>query len=309
MGEPNPTNERLRLMETFRSVFYTPIYVAVTGGFLYREGLDVAFTTAPPGRLSVEHLKAGTVDVLATGLSRSLLDLDQGHEEAPIHVAQINQRDGFFIISRERIDSWRWTLLEGASLIPVGFTPVPLSALRAVLARQGVDAAKIGLAEGLSAQRAVERFAAGEADFVHLPNPQAEQLIEDGHGHLAVAIGPELGYLCFSSFCVTPDLLKTSPSLIQKFVRGFHHALTWLAGADTAELAGMVESLFPETSRIVLERSIQRYRDQETWPTDPLITERGFTRLSDALIEGGLLKGRHPFDRLVNTEFARKAAS
>ena len=30
---------RLRLMETFRSVFYTPIYVAVAEGFLERAGL------------------------------------------------------------------------------------------------------------------------------------------------------------------------------------------------------------------------------------------------------------------------------
>ena len=33
----------LRLMETWRSIFYTPIYVSVTGGFLEREGLDVEF--------------------------------------------------------------------------------------------------------------------------------------------------------------------------------------------------------------------------------------------------------------------------
>ena len=40
----------LRLMETFRNLFYTPIYVAVGGGFLYREGLDVSLGTAPTGR-------------------------------------------------------------------------------------------------------------------------------------------------------------------------------------------------------------------------------------------------------------------
>ncbi len=38
----------LRLMETFRSVFYTPIYVSVAGGFLESAGLDVTFSTAHP---------------------------------------------------------------------------------------------------------------------------------------------------------------------------------------------------------------------------------------------------------------------
>ena len=39
----------LRLMETWRSIFYTPIYVSVAGGFLEREGLDVTFSTLAAG--------------------------------------------------------------------------------------------------------------------------------------------------------------------------------------------------------------------------------------------------------------------
>ena len=38
----------LRLMEVFRTVFYTPIYVSVAGGFLESQGLDVTFRTRPP---------------------------------------------------------------------------------------------------------------------------------------------------------------------------------------------------------------------------------------------------------------------
>ena len=38
----------LRLLETFRTVFYTPIYVTVAGGYLESAGLDVAFATCPP---------------------------------------------------------------------------------------------------------------------------------------------------------------------------------------------------------------------------------------------------------------------
>ncbi len=38
----------LRRMEVFRTVFYTPIYVSVAGGFLESQGLDVTFRTRPP---------------------------------------------------------------------------------------------------------------------------------------------------------------------------------------------------------------------------------------------------------------------
>ena len=42
------TRYSLRLMEVFRTVFYTPIHVAVAGGFLESEGLDVSFSSCPP---------------------------------------------------------------------------------------------------------------------------------------------------------------------------------------------------------------------------------------------------------------------
>ena len=41
----------LRVIETFRSVFYTPIYVSVAGGFFEKEGLDIDFKT-----LSLIHI-------------------------------------------------------------------------------------------------------------------------------------------------------------------------------------------------------------------------------------------------------------
>jgi NitT/TauT family transport system substrate-binding protein len=196
--------QRIRLMDTYRNLFYTPIYVAVGGGFLYQSGLDVMFGTVPPGKSAMHMLRDGEVDIIQTGISRSLMELDEGREDAPIHIAEANQRDGFFIVSNRLIDGWTWKHLEGASLIPVGFTPVPMMSLKAVLNKHCVDAGMIRLIEGLSAQDALQKFRDGEADYIHMVHPQAEQLIEDGVGYLAAPIGTELGYICYSSFAVTP---------------------------------------------------------------------------------------------------------
>src|SRR5919106_5666035 len=118
-------NRPLRLMETFHNLFYTPIYVAVGGGSLAQQGLDVSLHTAPPGKTVGELLRAGEVDIVQTGVSRSFMDLDAGHDDAPLHIAEINQRDGFFLVSHAPTEGWTWQDLEGASVIPVGFTPVP----------------------------------------------------------------------------------------------------------------------------------------------------------------------------------------
>ena len=89
-------------MDTFRNLFYTPIYVAVSGGFFYQHGLNVIFTTMPEGGSAMDMLRTGEVDIAQTGISRSLMELDLGHEDAPLHVAEINSRDGFFLVSRQQ---------------------------------------------------------------------------------------------------------------------------------------------------------------------------------------------------------------
>ncbi len=87
--------ERIRLVETFRNLFYTPIYVAVAGGFFYRQSLNVLFSTTPADDSPTAMLKDGSADIAQTGISRSLMALDEGDEDAPLHFAEINQRDGF----------------------------------------------------------------------------------------------------------------------------------------------------------------------------------------------------------------------
>ena len=299
--------ERLRLVETFRNLFYTPIYVAVAGGFFYRRGLNVLFSTAPTNHSPTAMLKDGSADIAQTGISRSLMALDGGDGEAPLHFAEINQRDGCFLVCREPDDAWTWRALEGATLIPVGFTPVPWMSLRSAMGANGVDLDSVRLIEGLSAEEAIERFRADEADYVHLPHPQAQELIDEGAGHLATGIGPTLGYICYSSFAASPDFLESRPATVERFVLGFHEAQQWLGLHDATEVAATVAPFFPESPQPLLERAIGAYKEQQTWAVDPFIGEDGFAAMRDLLIDGGLVRGRHEYDRVVRPEFALRA--
>ena len=90
-------------METFRTVFYTPIYVTVAGGYLESEGLDVDFQTCPsqfPHPLSA--LNHGAADIVQSGIMRSIIASDWGAETVPRHFAEINSRDGFFVLGGNR---------------------------------------------------------------------------------------------------------------------------------------------------------------------------------------------------------------
>ena len=58
------------------------------------------FGTVPADRHPLDMLRQGEVDIIQSGISRSLMALDDGDEDAPLHIAEINQRDGFFLVSR-----------------------------------------------------------------------------------------------------------------------------------------------------------------------------------------------------------------
>ena len=294
-------------MDTYRNLFYTPIYTAVAGGFLYAEGLDVMFGTVPTDRHPLDMLRQGEVDIIQSGISRSLMALDDGDEDAPLHIAEINQRDGFFLVSSTPTDGWRWSDLEGSTIIPIGFTPVPLTSLTAALRKHAVDIESITMLKGLSADDALAAFRNGDADYIHMPNPQAQALIEDGAGYLAASLGSEHGYLCYSSFAATPAFIDEQPDIVHRFVRGFYKAQQWLASAESEAVAERVKPFFAGASGSALKASIARYKSLGIWPDSPEIGVDGYDAMRQVLIDGGLVTGHHPFERLVRPEFAQQA--
>lgn len=300
-GQPEP----LRLMETFRTVFYTPIYVSVAGGFLEQEGLDVTFSTSPsqfPHPLSA--LKHGAADIVQSGIMRCIIALDWGAETAPQHFAEINARDGFFVLSREPQPNFSWDRLRGASVIPVGFSPMPWASFQYAMRNNGVDPGGLNLLMGLSLDDAIAAFREGRADFIHLPQPAAEQLIADGTAHPAVALGPENGHMAYSSFAATREFLARRPDTVRRFVAGFAKALEWLNAAGPEEIARAISSFFPDVPLELLSRAVERLQTQETWPSTPALEQPEFERLQDALMAAGLVREHQPYELVVTREFA-----
>ena len=302
------TGRPLRLMEVFRTVFYTPIYVSVAGGFLESEGLDVTFSTCPPQLASVSSaLFQGAADISGSGIMRSIISADEGADYVLPHIAKINARDGFFVLSRRTDTVFQWESLRGATVIPVGFSPMPPASFQFALRNHGVDPAELNLIPGLPLDEAVAIFRNGQGDFIHLPEPAAEELIADGTASLAVALGPANGHIAYSSFAATNNFLDRNPDLVDRFIKGYARALTWLGDSEPATVGEIVAPFFPGVAKELIVRSVMRYKDQETWPPDPHLEEPEFEALQDILVAAGMVKQRQAFSRVVRPEFAQAA--
>jgi len=299
----------LRLLEVIRTLFYTPIYVSVAGGFLEKEGLDVDFKTCPPelGH-PLNALNQGEADIVQSGIMRCIIASDWGAETVPIHFAEINSRDGFFVISRTKQDNFRWESLTENKVIPVDFSPMPWASFRYALQRHNIDPSDVDLLTGLNISDAMAAFRVGEAEYIHVPQPAAEELLEDGSGHLAVALGPENGHLAYSSFVATHTFLESQPDIVHRFTTGYINALEWLASHSPAEVGEAVIGFFPGASLELMTKSVARLKSQDNWPTaDPTLAQPQYENLHDILIAAGLAKARQPYSKVVRTDFVEAA--
>ena len=89
-------------MVSRHSAFYSPLITTIAGGFLARRGIKADYDILSPGQRSSELIRDGAVDVMQSAVSSNWKPMERGESPLPLHFAQINQRDGFFLVARER---------------------------------------------------------------------------------------------------------------------------------------------------------------------------------------------------------------
>jgi NitT/TauT family transport system substrate-binding protein len=298
--------ERLRMMEAFRSPFYAPALVAVYGGHFAAAGFDVSLVTAEPGQGTAEALLDGRADFAVSGIMRSLGVADRGGPPI-VHFAIVNDRNGFFLVSREPRPRFGWSDLEGRTVISFGGAPTPYHCMLSVLRREGIDVGRVAFIRDLDVPAAVAAFKAGKADFLECGPPVVDRLVAEGGGHLVASMGVATGPVPFSSLMATRDRLQRDRAVFVRLVRALYEAQRWLASASADDVARVIAPAFPDTDAPLLARIVARYRAQGTWPDDPRLDRPGYERLQEILLAGGFIRNRHPYELLIDTEIATEA--
>ncbi len=223
------------------------------------------------------------------------------------HFAAVNDRNGFFLLSRHPRPRFAWPELLGRTVISFGGAPTPWLCMQAVLRRHGVDPARVTFVRDLSTADAIAAFRAGKADFLEHGPPIVDELVADGTGHLVASLGEATGPVPFSSFMATPETLARERDVIVRFVRGLARAQRWMAAATAAEIAAVLAPAFADIDAGIRVRAVERYRLQSTWVAEPVLTRAGFEALQEILLGGGFITRRHRFEDLVDTELASHA--
>lgn len=296
---------RLRVMEPFHSLFYAPLYVAIGLRHFADEGFEVEVETSGPGRTTVSGLLDGSLDLCMGGIMRSLDLADRDGRLLP-HFAEVNSRNGFFLLAREPRPEFRWTDLVGRTVISFAEAPTPWQCMLTVLRTHGVDPAEVTIRRDLLVPAAIAAFRAGQADFLETGQPMVDGLLGEGAAHLVASMGDATGPVPFSSYMTTPEYLRTQADVVRAFTRAHYRTQRWMAERSGPEIADVVAPWFADIDPVIRARAVDRYHRQGTWARDPLIRRPSYDYLHEILLSGGFIKRPHRYDDLIDTTVAER---
>jgi len=139
--------------------------------------------------------------------------------------------------------------------------------------------------------------------------PHATLLEQKGDGYVVASLGEDSGYVPYTSFCAKKSYLEKNPETVQAFTNALQKGMDYVNTHTPGEIAKVIAPQFAETDAETLERIVERYYAQDTWKDNLVFEKESFELLQNILTEFEVLKEKVPYEDLVSTDFAEKAAS
>lgn len=299
---------KIRLIEVTHSLFYTPQYVAITQGFFEEEGLQIELINGKGADKVMTALLSGEAEIGFMGPEASVYVYNQGREDYAINFAQLTQRDGSFLVGREKDDNFTWDKLKGKEVIGGRKGGMPEMTLEYVIKSNGLRIPEdVNVRTDIQFDVMAGAFIAGEGDYVTLFEPVASQLEQEGKGYVLASVGEAGGYIPYTAYSATKAYMDKNPEIIQKFTNAILKGMIWVQNNSTEKIAEAVKPQFPDTDMEILKILIDRYRNQDSWKPDLIITEEGLNHMMDIMELAGELEKRADYNAIVTTKFAEQA--
>lgn len=113
----NNTGTTVRLNEVAHSIFYAPMYAAIEEGYFEEEGLHLVLDTGFGADKTMTALLSGEADIGLMGPETTIYTYQEGNTDYVINFAQLTQRAGNFLVSREKTDQFDWEMIRGKDII------------------------------------------------------------------------------------------------------------------------------------------------------------------------------------------------
>ncbi len=303
----------ITVAEVTHSLFYAPQYIAINKGYFKDEGLNVNVITTPGADKTMAALLSKEAQIGLMGPEATVYVYNGGEKNYAVNFAQLTQKDGSFLLGREKIDNFTYDMLKGKTLIGGRKGGMPEMTLEYVLKNQGLTVTRNG--EDLNADVNIRTdvnfdvmagvFTAGQSDYVTLFEPSASQVERNGIGHIVASIGESSGVVPYTCYSSLKDYLSDNSETINKFTRAIKKGLEFVYSASMDELVEALSPSFVSSDNEEITRVMTNYLNIQAWPTSLELKEENYNRLIEIVTMAGELDKPAPFEKIVNNTFSK----
>ena len=297
------------LNEVAHSIFYAPQYVAIENGYFAEEGIDLTLVTGFGADKVATALVSGEADIGFMGSESSIYIYNQNPEDYIVNFAQLTQRAGNFLVAREPMENFSWEDIKGTSVLGGRKGGMPQMVFEFILKKNNIDpAADLTIDQSIDFGSTAAAFTGNDADYTVEFEPSATALEDEGVGHVVASLGEASGYVPYTAYSVKQSYLAEHPEVVQAFTNALQKGMDYVQSHTPEEIAKVIQPQFEETDLETITAIVTRYYEQDTWKENLVFEKESFDLLQNILQEAGELPEWTPYEDLINTEFAEKAA-
>lgn len=301
---------KITLNEVAHSIFYAPQYAAIELGYFEDEGIDLELVTGFGADKVMTALISGDADIGFMGSEASVYVYAEGSDDYVVNFAQLTQRAGNFLVSREKIDNFKWSDVKGKKILGGRAGGMPQMLLEYILKKNGIDPkTDVEIIQNIDFGSTAAAFTSNVGDFTAEFEPAATLLENEGTGYVAASLGVDSGYVPYTAYSAKKSFIKENPEIVQKFTNAIQKGLNYVNTHTSEEIADVIAPQFTESDAATITKIVSRYKEQDTWKNDTIFEQPGFDLLKDILKEAGELDKDVPYNDLVTTEFSKKASN
>ena len=300
---------KVTLNEVAHSIFYAPMYVAIEKDYFKDEGIDLELVTGFGADKTMTAVLSNQADIGFMGSESSIYTYNEGAIDYVVNFAQLTQRAGNFLVSREPIEDFAWEDLKGKTVLGGRKGGMPEMVFEYILKQNDIDPVKdVTINQNIDFGSTAAAFSGGQGDFTVEFEPGATTLETSGKGYVVASLGKESGYVPYTAFSAKKSYLEEHPDIIQSFTDALQKGMDYVNEHTPEEISEVIQPQFKENDLETITTIVSRYYEQKTWKEDMIFNQDSFELLQDILEDAGELNSRTPYEDLVTTEFAKKAA-
>lgn len=293
-------NQKITLAEVTHSIFYAPQYVAIEQGYFEEVGIDVELILTSGADKVTAAVLSKDADIGFCGSEGTIYVYNGGEKDYLKTFAQLTQKDGSFLVSREKIKDFKLEDLEGKTVLGGRAGGMPEMTLEYALKQNGIDPKKdVEIDTSVDFAAMGGAFIGGQGDFVTLFEPNALEIEKEGYGYVVASIGELGGVVPYTSYSARISFLEENKELINNFTKAIQKGIDYVHNHTDEEVAKAIIDQFPDTSLEDIAKVVKRYRDIDAWPKTTDFSEDSFNHLQDIMIDNGAIDKKIPYDKLM----------